>query len=84
MPRTSRQIASPGSSSFAGELAPERVLVALLARHAVQLGARRVGEAERELGDAVQLEQRAEAEARVVEQIPTTAWIRGVKIYCDL
>ena len=29
-------------------------------------------------------QQRAEAEARVVEQIPTTAWIRGVKTYCDL
>ena len=29
-------------------------------------------------------QQRAEAEARVVEQIPTTAWIRGVKPYCDL
>ena len=26
---------------------------------------------------------RAEAEARVVEQIPTRAWIRGVKIYCN-
>ena len=25
---------------------------------------------------------RAEAEARVVEQIPTDAWIRGVKAYC--
>jgi hypothetical protein len=27
-------------------------------------------------------DQRAEAEARVVEQIPTTNWIRGVKAYC--
>jgi len=27
-------------------------------------------------------DHRAEAEARVVEQIPTTNWIRGVKAYC--
>ena len=26
---------------------------------------------------------RAEAEAYVVEQIPTQAWIRGVRIYCE-
>lgn len=26
---------------------------------------------------------RAEAEARVVEQIPTRAWIRAVKVYCQ-
>ena len=28
--------------------------------------------------------KRAEAEARVVEQIPTTPWIKGVKEVCDL
>lgn len=27
-------------------------------------------------------DHRAEAEARVVEQIPTTNWIRGVRAYC--
>ena len=26
--------------------------------------------------------ERAEAEARVIEQIPTSAWIRGVRKYC--
>lgn len=28
-------------------------------------------------------QHRAEAEARVVEQIPTTNWIKGVKAYCQ-
>jgi len=28
-------------------------------------------------------EHRAEAEARVVEQIPTSNWMRGVKAYCQ-